>query len=141
MGQFFHATSGLIEKNWTGSPIHTSEVDGAILPTVLLYSDSGDSSTVRIQLSALQPIGPCWTNFNSSMVNLSSESEIKIVVLDAALLKNLSRSQTWKKCLILNCHPTKQHHLKEIILLKNFQHPGHFQVCWMPMSWAVDRDF
>lgn len=38
-------------------PIHTSKVDGGILSTVLLYSDSRDSSAGKTHWSALQYIG------------------------------------------------------------------------------------
>lgn len=56
-GSFFFPQSAgeLIKNNWTDSTIHTSEVDGGILPAMVLYSDSGDSSAGRIHWSALQP--------------------------------------------------------------------------------------
>lgn len=45
----------IFNSAWTDSPIHTSKVDEGILLAVLMYSDRGDSSTVRLHCSALQP--------------------------------------------------------------------------------------
>lgn len=44
-------------KHWIDSVIYAIKVDGGILSAVLLYSDSENSSAVRIHWSAMQAIG------------------------------------------------------------------------------------